>query len=218
MKRFKFLSLVAAMLLCVGNVCAQEDKTFCFVDADGNELADGATVTFYAEKELLFPEFGLWGPLEAKFALKIKNTTTSSANVAVRLITKDISSGDVTCCLGGACVPLKGNKDYTSGNALVQAGKEIDFPTEWFPTEGTYGTADFTAQLLKTDGGTTATGNIINIHCIYADPAGIADMESDMNAKVVGRYDVNGNKLTAPRKGLNIIKLSNGKTVKHIVK
>lgn len=220
MNTFKILAVAVALTFGAVSVNAQKDKTFSFIDAAGNEVADGSTVIFYAEKKPILPELGIYGPLEAKFDLKIKNNTNADAYTAVRLITKNISSGDVTCCLGTLCVPLKGNKDYTSGSALVAVGKSIEFPTEWFPDEEIYGDADFTAQLMKTNesGNVIAYGLTVNVHCIYADPTGITDIESADNATEVARYDLNGRKLTAPQKGLNIIKLSNGKTVKKVIK
>ena len=39
---------------------------------------------------------------------------------------------------------------------------------------------------------------------------------SNADATVVARYAADGTRLSAPQKGLNIVKLSNGKTVKYI--
>lgn len=49
--------------------------------------------------------------------------------------------------------------------------------------------------------------------------AGIKDVAANgSNAKEIARYNVNGQLISAPQKGLNIVKLSNGETVKVIVK
>lgn len=48
--------------------------------------------------------------------------------------------------------------------------------------------------------------------------AGIEKPIADGDAKEVARYNVNGQIISAPQKGLNIIRLSNGKTVKVMVK
>ena len=50
------------MLLGAGNVCAQVDNTFSFIDANGNEVPDGSTVTFYAENKPIVPGFPDWEP------------------------------------------------------------------------------------------------------------------------------------------------------------
>ena len=61
MKKIKFLALAAAMFLGAGNLCAQTDNTFGFVDADGNEVKDGSTVTFYAVEEEVVPGMPMFG-------------------------------------------------------------------------------------------------------------------------------------------------------------
>ena len=46
------------------------------------------------------------------------------------------------------------------------------------------------------------------------DATGIDKVATSTNVKEVSRYSANGQRLSAPAKGLNIVKLSNGKTVK----
>lgn len=219
----KKILLFAAMLFGVGSVSAQVDNTFSFVDAEGNEVKDGSTVTRYAKEVENVPGMPMFNTLEAAFDLSIKNTTNAVASVMAHLVTLEKSNGNVNCCFPTQCVnnvPV----DYTTPGCEMQAGEVKFFKTEWFPQKQAYGTADFTLQILvaaKDFSGKyreQAKGPKVNIHCIYADPAGIADMESDKNATVVARYDSKGNKLSAPAKGLNIIKLSNGKTVKTVIK
>lgn len=100
----------------------------------------------------------------------------------------------------------------------------MSLKSEWLPIEGSYGDALFTLQLLLVDRiddknfTVEAYGPKITMHCIYADPTGIADLEADKNAAVVTYYDAGGSKLSVPQKGLNIIKMSNGKTRKVVVK
>lgn len=48
--------------------------------------------------------------------------------------------------------------------------------------------------------------------------AGVEDIESDNNAIEVERYNINGQKLSQPSHGINIIKMSNGKIKKEFVK
>lgn len=66
------------------------------------------------------------------------------------------------------------------------------------------------------------TGEVVNAakgKIWSSDPAGITDCATDAtNAEVVARYTANGQQVSAPVKGLNILKLANGKTVKVMVK
>lgn len=48
--------------------------------------------------------------------------------------------------------------------------------------------------------------------------AGIEDVNSEVNNNVVSRYNVNGMRINGAQKGLNIVKLANGKVVKMAVK
>lgn len=48
--------------------------------------------------------------------------------------------------------------------------------------------------------------------------AGIEDVNSEVNSNVVSRYNVNGMRINGAQKGLNIVKLANGKVVKMAVK
>lgn len=216
--------LLAVMLLCMSNVNAQVDNTFCFLDADNNEVKDGSTVTFYAEEVAKIPGMPELGTeLKAGFNLKVKNTTDATATVAAHLVTKEMSCGSVQFCFPGQCVnnvPV----DFTTDCGDIDAGKTKALNSEWFPEKGKYGNATFTLQLLVADKTgdnnftVKANGPTVNINCIYSDPAGIADMESDQNVTVIGRYDCNGNKLSIPVKGVNIIRLSNGTIRKIVVK
>lgn len=67
------------------------------------------------------------------------------------------------------------------------------------------------------------TGEIVNAakgKIFSSDPTGINNITPDTtgSSEVVARYTANGKQITAPVKGLNILKLANGKTVKVMVK
>ncbi|MBO4964316.1 MAG: hypothetical protein J6C65_05190 [Prevotella sp.] len=221
--KMKKLFAIAVMMLGMVNTYAQVDGTFQFVDASGNVVADGSTVTF-SEIEPGIP--GLIAD-QIKFNLFVKNTLNEEAYVAARLVTEELPSGSVQFCFPEQCQNGELPKDYTSDGGTFSANEKRALNTEWNLENGKYGTARFTLQILVMDRSgkfpnysysKKANGPKITINCIYADPAGIADMESDKNATVISRYDSKGNKLSAPVKGLNIIRLSNGKTVKTIIK
>lgn len=50
------------------------------------------------------------------------------------------------------------------------------------------------------------------------DANAIDKIATDSNAKEIGRYNVKGQRISAPQKGINIVKFSNGKVLKEIVK
>ena len=49
---------------------------------------------------------------------------------------------------------------------------------------------------------------------LYADPAGINAMQNGGEKKVAAVYNLNGQKTTSLQRGVNIVKYSNGETVK----
>lgn len=228
MKKIKLFTFAVAMLLGAGNVCAQVDNTFSFIDANGNVVPDGATVTFYAEDKPFVPEMPeLGSELKADFDLSVRNNTNAEAHISARIITNELSSGSVQFCFPNQCQPGTLPADYTSDSRTFVANESQALGSEWFPEEGKYGTAQFTLQLrVMSRSGSfpnyiydfVANGPTVTMNCIYADPTGIADMQAGKNVKEVARYDAGGRRLDVPCKGLNIVKMSNGETKKVVIR
>ena len=59
--------------------------------------------------------------------------------------------------------------------------------------------------------------NATQVH-LGAGAAGITDVQKDANSNVVERYNLNGMRMNAPQKGLNIVRLADGRCVKVAVK
>ena len=223
MNTFKILAVAVALTFGAVSVNAQKDKTFSFIDAAGNEVADGSTVIFYAEKKNKVPGMDMFGyTIQADFALTVKNNTNAAAEATLHVVApENPTHGMVQICFPGECDShTKG--EFTT-NSVPMAGNEVkELHSEWvfgtvLPGQADnieYGAEDVSLTLMN---GSKA-GPTVNIHSVYADPTGITDIESADNATEVARYDLNGRKLTVPQKGLNIIKLSNGKTVKKLIK
>ena len=225
MNTFKILAVAVALTFGAVSVNAQKDKTFSFIDAAGNEVADGSTVIFYAEKKNKVDNMPMFGyTIQADFALKVKNNTNAAAEATLHVVApENPTHGMVQICFPGVCDShTKG--EFTT-NSVPMAGNAVkELHSEWVFAmytpgrpdnfESEYGAEDVSITLMN---GSKA-GPTVNIHSVYADPTGITDIESADNATEVARYDLNGRKLTAPQKGLNIIKLSNGKTVKKLIK
>lgn len=61
--------------------------------------------------------------------------------------------------------------------------------------------------------------NAASIELRELDPAGIDNVDSNLGiATIIGRYTVDGQKVSAPVKGINILKTSDGRTLKVLVK
>lgn len=66
----------------------------------------------------------------------------------------------------------------------------------------------------------TTTGRIENAAKaqVIFNPTGISSVENNDNGVELARYNMSGQRISSDSKGINIIKMSNGKTVKQLVR
>lgn len=226
MKNLKLMALAAMLCLGTVNVAAQDeeelDESFIFVDEEGNEIANGSTVTFVGKPH---PFTGKVSQVDVE--VSVKNTLPSAEYCSLHVVTTSLPSGSITCCFPGQC---RGNipADYESDSGLLPSGQTEGVQpegvqTEWMVEDGKYGTATLTLQLRHMEKFATTyipvgEGPTINVNLIYSDPAAIDGIEGNDNTRIVARYNANGQIVKSPVKGVNILKLSNGKVVKVIEK
>lgn len=221
MKNLKLMALAAMLCLGTVNVAAQDeeelDESFIFVDKEGNEIADGSTVTFVGGK----PN-PITGKIQVDVEVSVKNTLPSAEYCSLHIVTKSLPSGSIESCFPINCtsnIPA----DYESDSGLLFSGETRGLITEWIVEDGNYGTATLTLQLRHMEKFNkeyipVGEGPTINVNLIYADPAAIDGIEGNDNTRIVARYNANGQIVKSPVKGVNILKLSNGKVVKVIEK
>ena len=218
MKRV-FISAIAA-LLCIGASAQSDLTTFQVVDKNGNVVADGATLEF-SETEVLN------GALQIPTGLSVKNTTGTDQAIGIDINLSKIDNGNFSCCFPSSCTDVSKAGEYKDYNApgILEAGETKEILTEWIPQ--TYGKCTATLQFkvhtivekelfgikIPEPGDFKAYAQKITVNFEYKDPAGINDLSSDNNAKVVSRYNANGTRVSSDFKGLAIEKLSNGKTI-----
>ena len=221
MKNLKLMALAAMLCLGTVNVAAQDeeelDESFIFVDEEGNEIADGSTVTFVGKPH---PFTGKVSQVDVE--VSVKNTLPSAEYCSLHIVTKSLPSGSITSCFPSLCtnnIP----DDYESDSGSLFSGETRGLQTEWYVEDGNYGTATLTLQLRHMEKFNktyipVGEGPTINVNLIYSDPAAIDGIEGNDNTRIVARYNVNGQIVKSPVKGVNILKLSNGKVVKVIEK
>lgn len=225
MKRV-FISAIAA-LLCIGASAQSDLTTFQVVDKNGNVVADGATLEF-SETE------GSGSDLMIPTGLSVKNTTGTDQGVGIDINLSRLDNGEFSCCFPANCANAKETGEYIDFNAaaILEANETRPILTEWIPQK--YGKCTATLQFkvynivekeipgivikIPEPGDLKAYAQKITVNFEYKDPAGINDLSSDNNAKVVSRYNANGTRVSSDFKGLAIEKLSNGKTIKRIIK
>ena len=225
----KSLLLFVAAMLVGGAANAQIDNTLQFVDANGNVIEDGATVN--GEVEYIDMD-ALGGYYQVNSGLYVKNNSSETVGVSVAGEITRMDNGRVDCCFPSDCRSLYSVGAFEAKSGIKEASAEpYSFSTEWFPASNTsYGqcTATFTLMLrevvdngfFETAGKVIAQGPSVTVNFVFdEESAGIAGVETVENNEPVGYYTLDGQKLSAPRKGaVNIVKYANGKTAKIVVK
>ncbi len=208
-----FLLLPALVLSLAANAQKVEFRL------DGQTLQDGATATFQGVEDD-------WGtvsintnPNDNPYLLVIHQEDdddfTEEASATMEILENTIGAYP-SLCLGGTCVPISGyqiEKPFTFTDYSGLPVNDVKVEYDVFPQTGSYGHI-----LSKCTVNVGSASSYIYIDLVYSDPAGIKDVNKTDNTAEVGRYTADGQQISAPVKGLNIVKLANGKTIKQVVK
>lgn len=221
----KFFTLCFALLSAATSFAQDFEAkgSIVFVDKDGVEVADGSTIT----RDLIEVDPDGFTNPDIPLGLFAKKTVDSNRiGGRLNVNVSRLDNGGFQFCFGTSCqVQTKTGRGYTSEALVKDSYLDNDLQTEWVPaSESSYGQCDATLTIyavynVADEGSLPEWDNVgesstINVHFINRDPTGINDVASDANATVVARYSADGKQLKAEQKGLNILKLSNGKTVK----
>ena len=232
----KIFTLCVALFSAVAMFAQDAKGIFEFTDEAGNVVPSGSVVTRTEVEEADFGGYQITTGLYAKQNLKEKD----GYPVAVKMVMKvtKMPHGQIQYCYPGSCqmtgVGEEGVGTYETDPA-VPTGTSLT--TEWImglddttekalPGEAV---AKFTLVAYKQiPAGEDQFGVPVydyeeigectsaTVKFVCADPTGINGVADNANAAVVARYAADGSRLSAPQKGLNIVKLSNGKTIKYI--
>lgn len=226
--KIKTLLATAIMAVCSMNAMAQTDlETFQFVDKDGKVVADGSEITVYEPETVN-------GSVHINSGLFVKNTTGKDQAVGLDLNITNMDNGQFSCCFPSNCRDIFSAGNFvdvnTPGLFLIEEGEQQTLMSEWKPAA--YGKCQAVFQLkvynvveldiegtkIPDVGDFKAYGPKVTINFMYLDPTGVNGVVDNANAKVVNRYNAAGMRINSAVRGLNIETLSNGKTIKRIVK
>jgi len=226
MKRF-FTLLISAFALVATAGAQTVDQTFVFTDEQGNIVPDGTEILVNAINE----EGQMIVPLKVKNVAGVKAAVSMYENIDEKPVVNDEYGkvADFSTCAFGNCM-LKAETGY-SAKSIVADDYDMNIQTEWLPQQGQYATWTATLQIHLFDivkktvfGRTTenpgneviAYGPKVTVKFVYdAQSAHIGSMMTE-NAVTQEYYNVRGQRIMTPSKGLNIVKMSNGKTIKII--
>ena len=195
----KIFTLCFALFSAV-TMFAQETKgMFEFATADGTVVPSGTVITKSDVEDFTEPEDG-YDTKQISTGLFVKPIKTDLNGekicVKLRLNVERIDNGSIAFCLLLNCKNASEKGEFESNGGFVD--KLDDLQTEW---------------MIGYDIGESST---VTVHFIYNEKSTGINGISNADATVVARYAADGTRLSAPQKGLNIVKLSNGKTVKYI--
>lgn len=235
----KIFTLCVALFAAV-SMFAQETKgMFEFATADGTVVPSGSVITKSDVEDHTDPEDGV-DNMQIPTGLWIKPVKTELNGeklcVKLRVDVEKIDHGSsINFCPLSNCSTARSEGKYESNGGFVD--KLDDLQTEWMigndeeTGKAKYGEAkakltlvvcrkvsqgkdQFDVEHFKyEDVGESST---VTVHFVYNEKSTGINGISNADATVVARYAADGTRLSAPQKGLNIVKLSNGKTVKYI--
>lgn len=211
---------------------------FEFATADGTVVPSGTVITKSDVEDFTDPKDG-YDTKQISTGLFVKPIKTDLKGekicVKLRLNVERIDNGSIAFCLLGNCKNASEKGEFESNGGFVD--QLDDLATEWMigndeeTDKAMYGEAKAKLTLVacrKVSQGKDKFGvehfkyedvgdcSTVTVHFIYNEKSTGINGISNADATVVARYAADGTRLSAPQKGLNIVKLSNGKTVKYI--
>lgn len=233
----KIFTLCFALFSAVAMFAQETKGMFEFATADGTVVPSGTVITKSDVEDFTDPEEGE-DDMQIPTGLFVKPIKTDLNGekicVKLRLNVERIDHGSIAFCLLGNCKNASKKGEFESNGGFVD--KLDDLKTEWKIVDeethkAKYGEAKAKLTLVvcrKVSLGKDQFGieqfkyedigesSTITVHFIYNEKSTGINGISTADATVVARYAADGTRLSAPQKGLNIVKLSNGKTVKYI--
>lgn len=227
----KIFTLFVA-LFCSVAMFAQDTKgMFEFADKNGNVVPNGSTLT-KTEVEKPGKRLQINTGLFVKPVKPELNGEKLGAKLRVEV--ENLDHGTINFCLLGSCSVASEKGTFYSTSNFVETLD--DLATEWImgtDKEGKALKGEATVKLTlvacqKKSSGFDELGieqfeweekgdcSSVTVKFVCDGTTAINGVTNNTNATVVARYAADGTRLSAPQKGLNIVKLSNGKTVKYI--
>ena len=233
----KIFTLCFALFSAVAMFAQETKGMFEFATADGTVVPSGTVITKSDVEDFTDPEDG-YDTKQISTGLFVKPIKTDLNGekicVKLRLNVERIDHGSIAFCLLRNCKNASEKGEFESNAGFVD--KLDNLQTEWKIVDeethkAKYGEATAKLTLVacrKKSLGKDQFGiekfeyknvgdcSTVTVHFVYNEKSTGINGISNADATVVARYAADGTRLSAPQKGLNIVKLSNGKTVKYI--
>lgn len=208
----KLISSLCLLFSTLVPVLAQVDETFQFVDANGNVVSNGATIT---ATQLVEDEF-LGNNINS--GLHVKNVSGASAMVRVVYSITTLDNGSLQVCFPVTCNSQMATGSYETTPGTLNAGTIHDLQSEWFPMAFGSCTVSYRLEVMQQVGvfphqsyEKVADGPTVTVMFTYADPAAISNPLSNAQPTGTNSFDLLGRQHAClPLRGLKIV---NGRKV-----
>ena len=216
MKKIFTLCLSMMMGCMVASAQAPADEVFQFTDSKGTVIKDGSNIT---SKEVHVIDWDMGDEyLEYQVAsgVYLSNTSDALAGLVLSGEVKSATNGTVQLCFPMNCVKLNPGPFTSDFDAIYptkdnESLKDIQLHLA-VSDKDAEAKAEIELQVIRYDVAFNDYGMPIKGENSYT--AGINDVTVAGDSKEVARYTLDGRKLSAPQKGINIVKYADGRTVK----
>lgn len=211
----KIFTLVFMALMTSFAFAQNAKEVLQFVDKDGNVVPDGSVVNITEVTAVPFPpgsDNPAWIDYMFPTGLFVTNSYDENLDLRVDYTVTSLPNGSFQICFPMSCMYANTTGSYKTNSGSMKAGEKRDLQAEWMCEENGYGTCTVELQLVLTKG-LGSKGPKITVNMIYSDPASVNNL-NDKGATEVARYNAAGQRIDASQRGLHIVKLSNGKTMK----
>jgi len=196
----KIFTLISFLVMAATTWAADN---YQFVDKDGNTIASGSTIECTEATDDGF------GDIIIHSGLFLKNVDApDNYQVSVQANIKQIDNGKVQLCFPTNCFSY-GEVGTHGGEqkGTIAKGAKKDLQTEWVPTAYGECVVEYTAQAYQ---GVFKKGTCtVTVHYKYLDPAGITSADAS-RAVPVQCYDLQGRQQLSSRRGLSVVRMSDG--------
>ena len=226
---FKYNKIEDGPSVTVRFVNEEPQGTFSIVDAKGNVVKNGSTVTVNTWAQEVDAETGEF--VQAAYMacpLQLRKNVENGVSMAAGITLTSIDNGTLYEAVGGVAKESTEPTSYSTGYSDNYSDlRDIDL--RWTPAAAdAYGACEVTVKfdVYERTGffppfkyNKIEDGPAVTVRFVNEDPTATAINASKWQGQpVVERYTLGGQRLTSPRSGLNIVRMADGSARKVIVK
>lgn len=213
----KIFTSVLMLLFATSIALAQEEPLVQFVNSEGNVVADGTTLN------VTEGETDVFGDIQFPTGISVQNISGDEIYVGISYNVTKLDNGSFQICFPLNCMNISNTGEGKTPQGKMTTDEKKSLMAEWLPAENGFGTCSVELQAnIYTYNAITKVYNLdeegpkITVNMIYKDPASVQNLENAVHEEA--RYNTVGQAVDGEQRGVNIVKLDNGKTVKTIKK